>query len=221
MERSYPAASSRDSKPRLRWTPDLHDRFVDAVSKLGGPEKATPKSVLSVMGIKGLTLYHLKSHLQKYRLGKQARKETSLEASKGRNSSFTCHPFATPSNGPCGNDEGEMEISLEEQLRCQFEVQRKLQEQFEVQKKLQMRMEAQSKYLQAILQKAKNSISFDTHGNVNLEQTRAQLTDFNLALSGLMDNVTREVCERKSLEPEKTISQDSFWEANNPCFLLH
>lgn len=29
---------TRDSKPRLRWTADLHDRFVDAVTKLGGPD---------------------------------------------------------------------------------------------------------------------------------------------------------------------------------------
>ena len=26
-----------DPKPRLRWTADLHDRFVDAVAQLGGP----------------------------------------------------------------------------------------------------------------------------------------------------------------------------------------
>ncbi|CAI0447994.1 unnamed protein product [Linum tenue] len=59
---------STDAKPRLKWTAELHQRFVDAVNQLGGLEKATPKSLMRVMAIPGLTLYHLKSHLQAFAL---------------------------------------------------------------------------------------------------------------------------------------------------------
>ncbi|KAL4572394.1 hypothetical protein LXL04_019168 [Taraxacum kok-saghyz] len=57
----------RSKMPRLRWTNDLHHRFVQAIERLGGQDRATPKLVLQLMNIKGLHIAHVKSHLQMYR----------------------------------------------------------------------------------------------------------------------------------------------------------
>lgn len=57
----------RSKLPRLRWTPDLHRSFVHAIQRLGGQERATPKLVLQMMNVRGLSIAHVKSHLQMYR----------------------------------------------------------------------------------------------------------------------------------------------------------
>ncbi|XP_059070749.1 putative Myb family transcription factor At1g14600 [Cryptomeria japonica] len=53
--------------PRIRWTSDLHDSFLRAVQQLGGPNKASPKQLVELMGVEGLTHPQVKSHLQGYR----------------------------------------------------------------------------------------------------------------------------------------------------------
>ncbi|CAF2141443.1 hypothetical protein BRARA_B02661 [Brassica rapa] len=57
----------RSKVPRLRWNSDLHNSFVQAVEQLGGEHRATPKMVLQLMDVRGLTISHVKSHLQMYR----------------------------------------------------------------------------------------------------------------------------------------------------------
>ncbi|XP_060972415.1 myb family transcription factor PHL7 isoform X4 [Cannabis sativa] len=127
------------SKQRLRWTHELHERFVDAVAQLGGPDRATPKGVLRVMGVQGLTIYHVKSHLQKYRLAKYL-PESSSDADKKE-------PGDTLSNM-----EGSSGMQITEALKLQMEVQKRLHEQLEVQRQLQLRIEAQGKYLKKIIE---------------------------------------------------------------------
>ncbi|KAG8069933.1 hypothetical protein GUJ93_ZPchr0006g41786 [Zizania palustris] len=148
-----------DPKPRLRWTVELHERFVDAVTQLGGPDKATPKTIMRVMGVKGLTLYHLKSHLQKFRLGKQPHKEFIDHTVKDA-TAMEMQRNAASSSGIMGRSMNhDRNVHNNDAFRMQMEVQRRLHEQLEVQKHLQMRIEAQGKYMQSILEKAYQTLA--------------------------------------------------------------
>ncbi|KAL1559946.1 Myb transcription factor phl7 [Salvia divinorum] len=130
------------SKQRLRWNHELHERFVDAVAQLGGPDRATPKGVLRVMGVQGLTIYHVKSHLQKYRLAKYL-PDSSSDGKKADKKE---------SGNMLSDLDGSSGMQITEALKLQMEVQKRLHEQLEVQRQLQLRIEAQGKYLKKIIE---------------------------------------------------------------------
>lgn len=138
-------------KRRLRWTPELHSRFVAAVNSLGGPDKATPKGILKIMGMEDLTIYHIKSHLQKYRLTKRGSehcgpavdlrgqdtsgKGVDWEVSESRKrKASVCLAEDTAALGAAdgGGTSDDRRRTLEEALILQMKVQKQLHEQLEV-----------------------------------------------------------------------------------------
>ncbi|XP_022776849.1 myb family transcription factor PHL8-like [Durio zibethinus] len=168
---------SADAKPRLKWTPELHQRFVEAINQLGGADKATPKSLMRVMGISGLTLYHLKSHLQKYRLGKSQQAENCLSNKQDdyREIQSSNGNFSSDMSDGTQNQTNES-LQIAQALQMQMEVQMKLHEQIEVQRHLQLRIEAQGKYLQTVLKKAQETLTGYTSSSVGVELAKAELS---------------------------------------------
>ena len=51
------------ARSRLVWTPELHERFMNAVNHLG-VKHAVPKTILQLMNVEGLTRENVASHLQ-------------------------------------------------------------------------------------------------------------------------------------------------------------
>lgn len=134
-------STTSQPKPRMRWTPELHEAFVEAVNQLGGSEKATPKGVLNLMKVEGLTIYHVKSHLQKYRTARY-KPESSEEIPEKKLASIeemTSLDLKTTKG-------------ITEALRLQMELQKRLHEQLEIQRNLQIQIENQGKRLQMMFE---------------------------------------------------------------------
>ncbi|KAI4378381.1 hypothetical protein MLD38_015868 [Melastoma candidum] len=199
---------STDAKPRLKWTTDLHEKFVEAVNQLGGAEKATPKAVMKLMGIPGLTLYHSKSHLQKYRLSKNLHglANNANHADSPAGGDRTPEPSGPPlkTNTSIGPQPSKG-LRFGEAPQMQTEIQRRLHEQLEVQRHLQISLEAQGKYLQTILEKAQETLGRQNSGSAELEAAKLQLSELisKVSIQGL--NFT--FPELKELQSLCTIAQ--------------
>ncbi|XP_064934988.1 protein PHOSPHATE STARVATION RESPONSE 1-like isoform X2 [Musa acuminata AAA Group] len=144
------------AKPRMRWNPELHECFVNAVNQLG---EATPKGVLKLMKVEGLTIYHVKSHLQKYRTTRY-RPDSSEGPSNKKTTLKEELPSLDLKTGTLWCQDTEQlkvrtwkSFDLTEALRLQVVVQKQLHEQLEIQRNLQQRIEEQGRFLQMILEK--------------------------------------------------------------------
>ncbi|PIA45508.1 hypothetical protein AQUCO_01700793v1 [Aquilegia coerulea] len=158
------SANGTSTKPRMRWTPELHESFVEAVNKLGGSERATPKGVLKLMKVEGLTIYHVKSHLQKYRTARY-RPEPSEEKRATTIDDISSLDLKTG-------------IEITEALRMQMEVQRRLHEQLEIQRNLQLRIEEQGKYLQKMFEEqCKSTADRQKASSSTKDEASAPLSD--------------------------------------------
>ncbi|KAL6188810.1 hypothetical protein ACLB2K_040201 [Fragaria x ananassa] len=159
-----------DPKPRLRWTAELHERFVDAVTQLGGPDimimshKTHNAFVNFGVGSIGVLM-----------ISNQGVKRYNTETYPDTGSSAT-------SSRVIAQDLNDG-FQVTEALRVQMEVQRRLHEQLEVQRHLQLRIEAQGKYLQSILEKACKALNDQAATAAGLEAAKEELSELAIKVS--------------------------------------
>ncbi|KAH9702025.1 Myb family transcription factor PHL6 [Citrus sinensis] len=121
-------ASATAHKPRMRWTPELHECFLEAVNKLDGPE------IMTIVRTENAHQFTLKC---------RGYSKSGIEAYECRSAAqFANHSF---------NLSFHRSIQFTEALRMQMEVQKQLHEQLEVQRALQLRIEEHARYLEKIV----------------------------------------------------------------------
>ncbi|KAM3274721.1 hypothetical protein ACQJBY_043626 [Aegilops geniculata] len=170
------------------------------------------------MGVKGLTLFHLKSHLQKYRMGKQTGKETPEQSKDVWTRFIVCCKEPLSANFLKGSylldAQGGMSLSprvstqdakesqeVKEALRAQMEMQRSLHEQVEVQKHVDIRMDAYTTYINTLLEKACKIVSeqFASSGFSVSDQSLPELSSGGIMCGTATDALSSSVFHQLSV----------------------
>ncbi|KAF7151616.1 hypothetical protein RHSIM_Rhsim02G0087800 [Rhododendron simsii] len=129
------------ARQRLRWTHELHERFVEAVAQLGGPDRYYGKDLYLYAELVRMLNEILNSDVQ--RLDDLVEKSDNFNWKKADKKD---------SGDLLSSLDGSSGMQITEALKLQMEVQKRLHEQLEVQRQLQLRIEAQGKYLKKIIE---------------------------------------------------------------------
>ncbi|KAL9247986.1 hypothetical protein vseg_021353 [Gypsophila vaccaria] len=197
------SSASASNTPRIRWTQELHEAFADAVNQLGGCKRATPEGVLRLMNVEGLTIYHVRRHLQKYRVARVKQSESSEDNS---DDSMTDVEQMSPVNLT-------MNITTTKALRMQIKLQKQLHEQLEIQRKLQLHIEEQGKRLLQMLEsqnKAEDKLpckgDSDVYDTVSMDTNASSQA---LAETSRGSNGKRQVLESSSSADQCPVADES------------
>ncbi|CAF2101888.1 unnamed protein product [Brassica napus] len=145
-----------DPKPRLRWTAELHERFVDAVTHLGGPDSTFSSSLSFLLLLHSFVLICISSDLESSLTKEHSHghstniRDTNRVVNRHRSITHAASMldlqrnvvFSTPHI--IGRNMNEM----------QMEVKRRIEEEVEVERQVNQRIEAQGKYMESMLEKA-------------------------------------------------------------------
>ncbi|KAH7515961.1 hypothetical protein FEM48_Zijuj10G0083800 [Ziziphus jujuba var. spinosa] len=184
---------STDAKPRLKWTPELHQRFVEAVSQLGGADswgKAnSPKTALTVSKKDGDVHFNAEiNERTENQINDSLQIAQALQLQMEVQRKLHEQIEVRPKHIPLQAVKSLVKVPLYDNKATIFQVQRHLQ----------LRIEAQGKYLQSVLKKAQETLAGYNSSSMGVELAKAELSQLvSMVNSGLPSSSHSELTDRR------------------------